>query len=98
MVESPADYLDDMVRVRGLFGSPQRNNSGEYFTLREGGIELIVRYGSMLQAAAIQQGIEERLRALRALPGNFSREVTLVGEVSLDDSGQPVLDLIDFLM
>ncbi len=93
--KAPADYLDDMVRVRGLFGMGPNDQPGESFTLLSTGAQLTVRYGSLVQAAAIKPGLVERLSALRALPRNFSREITIIGECTLDASGQPVLDLID---
>lgn len=98
ILQNPADYLDTMIRIRGLLGPLPPGQASDGFCIREGEADLPVRYDSLIQAASVQQGLQQRIRALRDLPRNFSKTITIVGELSLDQAGRPVLDLIDFQM
>jgi len=92
----PEEYRDRMVRVRGRLGNVNWGRGLEFFDVSDGVRNFRVVFTSLIQAAAIEKGLQDRMQALRSLPSDFTRDVTVVGEVGVQQGGRVFLDLIDF--
>jgi len=96
LLEKPEQFRDRTVRVRGRIGNINWKKGLEFFDLSDGVRNFRVMFTSLLQAAATERVLEERLQQLRSLPSDFSRDVTAVGEIGVEQGGRVFLDLIDF--
>jgi hypothetical protein len=96
LLTRPQEHLDRMVRVRGRLGNLSWGRGLEFFDISDGVRNFRVIFSSLLQASAIEKGLEDRMSLLRSMPADFSRDVTVVGEVGVEQGGRVFLDLIDF--
>jgi len=94
----PQKHGSGLIRISGVLGHIYEGKEERAFEVMDSGQRMIVVFDAVDELALTRKFVREKLEALKKQPQNGTRQLEVVGELFMTESGQPLLAMVDYTL